>query len=114
MIEAKAFRTFVRIYSLLKSERLSANIKLILRKALIRSLNDLCLPRLKISGRHLPLKLAAPAKQGSSHHWKFSMVHTGLRFAHGFQPFVCIRLYNKLCRQQAEFIQNMRINMFAA
>jgi hypothetical protein len=30
MIEAKAFRTFIRIYSLFKSERLSANIKLTL------------------------------------------------------------------------------------
>jgi hypothetical protein len=28
MIEAKVFRTFIRIYSLFKSERLSANIKL--------------------------------------------------------------------------------------
>jgi hypothetical protein len=37
MIEAKAFRTFIRIYSLFKSERLSANIKLTLRKGLIRS-----------------------------------------------------------------------------
>jgi hypothetical protein len=37
MTEAKAFRTFIRIYSLLKSERLSANIKLTLHKALIRS-----------------------------------------------------------------------------
>jgi hypothetical protein len=30
MIEVKAFRTFVRIYSLFKSERLNANIKLTL------------------------------------------------------------------------------------
>jgi hypothetical protein len=37
MIEAKAFRTFTRIYSLLKSERLSAKIKLTLHKALIRT-----------------------------------------------------------------------------
>jgi hypothetical protein len=37
MIEAKAFRTFIRIYSPLKSERLSANIKLYIHKALIRS-----------------------------------------------------------------------------
>jgi hypothetical protein len=36
-IEAKAFRTFIRVYSLFKSERLSANIKLTLHKALIRS-----------------------------------------------------------------------------
>jgi hypothetical protein len=34
-IEAKAFRTFIRIYSLLKSERLSTNIKLTLHKALM-------------------------------------------------------------------------------
>jgi hypothetical protein len=37
MIEAKAFRTFIRIYYLFKSERLSAKIKLTLHKALIRS-----------------------------------------------------------------------------
>jgi hypothetical protein len=37
MIEAKAFRPFVRIYSLFKSESLSANIKLTLHKALTRS-----------------------------------------------------------------------------
>jgi hypothetical protein len=36
IIEAKAFRTFIRIYSLSKSERISANIKLNLHKALIR------------------------------------------------------------------------------
>jgi hypothetical protein len=40
MIEAKAFRTFIRIYSIFKSERLSANFKLTLHKALIRSVND--------------------------------------------------------------------------
>jgi hypothetical protein len=37
MIEAKAFGTFIRTYSLFTSERLSANIKLTLHKALIRS-----------------------------------------------------------------------------
>jgi hypothetical protein len=37
MIEAKAFRTFIRIYFLFKIERLSTNIKMILHKALIRS-----------------------------------------------------------------------------
>jgi hypothetical protein len=37
MIEAMAFRTFIRVYSLFKSERLSTNIKLTLHKALIRS-----------------------------------------------------------------------------
>jgi hypothetical protein len=52
MIEAKAFRTFLRIYFLLKIVRLSPNIKLSLHKALIISVmtNDLRLPRLGISG----------------------------------------------------------------
>jgi hypothetical protein len=34
MIEAKAFRTFIRIYSILKNESLSAKIILTFRKAL--------------------------------------------------------------------------------
>jgi hypothetical protein len=84
MIEAKAFRTFIRIFCLFKSERLSANIKLTLHEAL------------GVSGRHLPLKIAAPAKQGSAHRRKFLKVYIGPRFAHGFQPSVCIRLYNKI------------------
>jgi hypothetical protein len=37
-ILAKAFRTFIRLYSLFKSERINANIKLTLHKALIRSI----------------------------------------------------------------------------
>jgi ribosome-binding factor A len=36
MMEAKPFRTFIRVYSLFKSQRLSANIKLALHKALIK------------------------------------------------------------------------------
>jgi hypothetical protein len=36
IIEAKAFRAFIRVYSLFKSERLSAKIKLTLHKTLIR------------------------------------------------------------------------------
>jgi hypothetical protein len=44
MIEAKAFRTFIRLYSLFKSERLSVNIKLTLHKALIRSVISYAIP----------------------------------------------------------------------
>jgi hypothetical protein len=65
----------------------------------LRNEYQLCLPRVGISGRHLPLKIAVPAKQGSAHHWKFSKVHTGPRFAQGFQPSVCIRLYNKIVQE---------------
>jgi hypothetical protein len=38
MMKAKALRTFIRVYSPLKSEQLSTNIKLTLHKALIRSI----------------------------------------------------------------------------
>jgi hypothetical protein len=44
MIEAKAFRTFNRIYSLIKSEWLNANIKLTLHNALIRSVMTYACP----------------------------------------------------------------------
>jgi hypothetical protein len=63
MIEAKAFRPFIRIYSLFKSERLSANIKSSFHKALIRSLMTyVCLPRLRIFRRITLIEIAAPAK----------------------------------------------------
>jgi hypothetical protein len=61
---------------------------------------------LGISCRHLPIKIAAHAKQGSVHPWKFSKVHTGPRFSTAFNlPYVYDYII-KLCRQQAEVIQN--------
>jgi hypothetical protein len=60
MIEAKAFRTFIRVYSLFRSGRLSANIKLTIHKALVRSLMTYACPA---------REFAAPAKQGPPHHW---------------------------------------------
>jgi hypothetical protein len=44
MIEAKAFRAVTTTYSLFKSKRLSANIKLNLHKALIRSVKTYASP----------------------------------------------------------------------
>jgi hypothetical protein len=57
MIEAKAFRTFIRIYSLLKSERLSANIKLTLRKSLIRLIMAYACPAWELAADTYLLKL---------------------------------------------------------
>jgi hypothetical protein len=92
MIEAKAFRIFIRAYSLFKSERLRANIKLTLRKAMMKSV--MAYAR---CSRHLPLKIAAHIKRGSPHNWKFSKVHTGPQwFANGYQFSVCIPLYDKI------------------
>jgi hypothetical protein len=44
MIEAKAFRTFIRTYPVFKSERLSATINLTLHKALIRAVMNYASP----------------------------------------------------------------------
>jgi hypothetical protein len=38
MIEAKALRTFIKVYSIFRSERLRTNIKLTFHKALIRNI----------------------------------------------------------------------------
>jgi hypothetical protein len=76
MIEAKVFRTFITIYSLFKSERLSANIKLTLYKALFRSvMTYACLAWEFAAESHL-LKLQRPP-----HHWQFSEAHIGSRYA---------------------------------
>jgi hypothetical protein len=52
MTEASACRTVIRIYSLFRSERLSNTLQ-----GTDQISNDLRLPHLGISGRHLPLKL---------------------------------------------------------
>jgi hypothetical protein len=48
-IEAKAFRRFVSLHSLFKRERLSANIKQTLHKALIKSLMTYVCPAWEIA-----------------------------------------------------------------
>jgi hypothetical protein len=60
MIKAKAFRTFIRIYSLFKSERLSANIKLTLHKALIRSVMTYACPTWDFEADTHLMKLQRP------------------------------------------------------
>jgi hypothetical protein len=89
MIEAKAFITFIRIYYLLKSDRLSNNIILTLHKELI-CYHDLCLPQMVDCSRKPSTKIAAPPKQSSLHHWKFSKAQTDSRFEYDFQTAVYI------------------------
>jgi hypothetical protein len=57
MIEAKAFRTFIRIYTPFKSERLSANIKLTLHKTLITSVMTYACPAWEFAADTCLLKL---------------------------------------------------------
>jgi hypothetical protein len=83
---------------LFKSESSNSNIKLTLHNALIRSVMTYACPTWGLEADTYLLKLLRPQKQVSPHHWKFSEMHIGQRFAHGFQPSVCIRLYNKTVR----------------
>jgi hypothetical protein len=57
MIETKAFRAFIRVYSLLKCGHLSANIKLTLHKALIRSVMTYAYPAWEFTADTHVLKL---------------------------------------------------------
>jgi hypothetical protein len=104
--EPKAFRTFIRIYSLFRSERLSANIELALSKALIRSVMTCACPAWESAADTYLLNLQRLQNKvlrtnGSSP--RFTPVrdlHTAFNL-----PYV-LDYVTKLCRQQAEVIQN--------
>jgi hypothetical protein len=81
MIEAKAFRTFIRIYSLFKSVRLSANIKLTLHKALIRSVMTYACPAWEFAAECHLLKLQRLQNRVLGTNWQFSETHIGSRHA---------------------------------
>jgi hypothetical protein len=57
MTEVKALRTFARLYSLLKTEHLSANTKLTFHKALIRSVMTYAYPTWELAADTYLLKL---------------------------------------------------------
>jgi hypothetical protein len=106
MIEAKAFRTFIRIYSLLKSERLSAKIKLTLHKVLIRTVITYACPTWELAADTYFLKLQCLQIRFCAPLEMFQGAH---------RSAICTELLNlpcvydyitKLCRKQAEVILN--------
>jgi hypothetical protein len=106
MIEAKAFRTFIRIYSLFKSERLSANIKLNLHKALIRFVLTYACPAWEFAADSHLLKLQRLQNRVLRTIGNFPW-RTPVRELH--KAFSIPYVYDymtKLSRQQAEVIQN--------
>jgi hypothetical protein len=106
MIETKAFRTFIRIYSLFKSERLSANIKLTLHKALIKSVMTYASPALEFAADTHLLKLQRLQNKVIRTIGKLPR-RTPIRVLHlAFQIPYVYDYITKLCRQQAEVIQN--------
>jgi hypothetical protein len=106
MIEAKAFRTFLRVYSLFKSERLSANIKFTLHKVLNKSVMTYASPAWESAADTYPMKLQ---------HLQNNFLRTIANFPRRTQvrelhtafniPYVYYFI-TKLCRQQAEVIIN--------
>jgi hypothetical protein len=106
MIEAKAFRTFVRIYSLWKSERLSAKIKLTLHKALIRTVITYAFPAWELAVDTELLKLQRLQDKILRTIGNFPRC-TQVRHMHTASNLPCVYDYiTKLCRKQAEAIRN--------
>jgi hypothetical protein len=106
MIEAKAFRTFIRTYSLFKSKRLSANIKLTLHKALIRPVMTYASPAWEFAADTHPLKLQRLQNKVLRTIGKLPR-RTPIRELHlAFQIPYVYDYITKLCRQQAEVIKN--------
>jgi len=73
MVTIEAFRKFIRVHFVFRSERLSTNIKLtpFPHKEFIRSVLTYACPNLKVRSRHqhASFEIAAPAKQGFTYHW---------------------------------------------
>jgi hypothetical protein len=96
-IAAKAaFRVFIRVFHIVRCERLRDNTKLTLHKALIRSkvtylpgpgFRGAC--KTKFSAPMVTLQGASPTRQ----------LHLAFKISHEYD------IITKLCRQQAEIIQ---------
>jgi hypothetical protein len=96
MIEAEVFRTFIRIYSLLKSERLSAKIELTFHKALIRSVMTYACPAWELAAATYLLKLQRMQNKVLRTTGNFPRCTRVRDLRTAFKPAVFIRLYNKI------------------
>jgi hypothetical protein len=98
MTEAKAFRTFVTFYSLFRSEWLSADIKLTLNKALIKSLMTYaCLTWEFVADTHL-LKLQCLQNKVICTIGKFPRLTLVCELQMAFQVQYIYDYISKLCR----------------
>jgi hypothetical protein len=104
MIEAKAFRTFIRIYFLFRSQRLSAKIKLTLHKALIRSVMAYACTAWKFSKETYLFKIEALKVLHTIGNFPRCTPIRDLHTAFNL-PYV-YDYVTKLCRQLPEVIQN--------
>jgi hypothetical protein len=113
MTDVKAFKTFTRISSPFRSERLTANIKLTLHKALIRSVMNNVYPAWELEGDVYLLKLLRLQRKFSSSIEHFQGTH---------QSTICTRFstfrtytitLSKLCKEQSRLYKITRMNKFA-
>jgi hypothetical protein len=108
MIEPKAFKIFIRIYSLFSSERLSNNIKLTLHKALIKSIMTYVCPAWEFAADSHLLKYQRLKNKILCSIGTFPR-RTPIRDLHmAFKLPYKYYYIRKLCRQQAEVIQKSR------
>jgi hypothetical protein len=106
MIEAKAFRTFIRIYSLLNSERLSAKIKLTLHKAWIRTVITYACSAKELAADTYLLKLQRLQDKVLRTIGNVLM-YTAVRYMHtDFNLPYVYDYITKLCRKQADVTRN--------
>jgi hypothetical protein len=105
---AKALRTYLRTYSLFKSERLSTNIKLTLYKALIRSVMTYACPTWEYAAQAHLLKLQRLQNRVLRAVGNLDR-RTSVRVKHmAFKILYVYDYITKLCRTQAEVILNLR------
>jgi hypothetical protein len=104
MNEAKAFRTFNIIYSLSKSKRSSANIKLVHHKALIRSVMTYACPAWELAADTYLLKLQRLQNKGL-HNTGNYLRCTSIRDLYTACNLPYVYDYvTELCREQVEVI----------
>jgi hypothetical protein len=107
MIAAKAFRTFIRIYSLFKTLRLRTNIKLTLHKELMRSVMTYACPAWEFAADTYLLELQRLQNKFLSTTENFSRftpvrdLHTAFNLPYSYDYIL------KLCTQQATVTQNI-------
>jgi hypothetical protein len=91
-VKAKDFRTFVRVYSLLKSEQWNTNSKLTLHNALSKCMMTMFATQ-EIYDRHFTSEIAASLKQGSPHEWQLSKTHIDPKYRCDFQNSLRLCFY---------------------
>jgi hypothetical protein len=106
MIETNAFRTFIRIYSLFKSESLSASIKLTFHKAMIRSVMTYACPAWESAADTYLLKLQCMQNKVLRTIGNFPRSTTVRNLHRAFNLPYVYDYVTKLCRRKAQVIQN--------